>query len=535
MSSRLGDAFRSRILLTPPVETDPRLLSNRQKTLIATIVSVSASSTGIANTIYFPGIPILTVDLQTTSLLITLTAAAFSLLSGISPVFWAAASDYFEIRRFLILLSTVIFGLSSIGAAVINTIVGLVVLRCVQAIGTSCLMSVGAGVIADLYPIEERGAAFSKYYFVVFIGPLLGPILGGFLTLSGLAWRSTFWFCAAFAATTFVVAFIFLDETYRPLRFDDPQPTASTTTTASEEISSQEIVEKRESDAKKIPIVTEKEIDMGEQQAKAPATVPTAAPPAPVAATTSATSMSPLQKKSINPFRPLFLLKYLHVILVAFSTAVFFGSMLVLEIILPEQFEKAYGFNSWKIGLSFIGSGLGNVVGSRISAFLSDRLLLRARTKRAGICRIEDRLTPNIWPCGFILLPLGTLLFGWGIQMHYSYWVPIVAFAIQTSGLVQVNTTLSAYIVDSLPGMGAGASAVLNFSRMVFACVLMLVTNPMVETLGAGYTCTLLAGLSIFSMCLIVIVKIYGLNMRRAAGLEQENEKAKRADADTLA
>ena len=37
---------------------------------------------------------------------------------------------------------------------------------------------VGSGVIADCYPVERRGAAFGKYFFGVFIGPLTGPILG---------------------------------------------------------------------------------------------------------------------------------------------------------------------------------------------------------------------------------------------------------------------------------------------------------------------------------------------------------------------
>lgn len=55
-----------------------------------------------------------------------------------------------------------------------------------QVIGCSCCVGsqliyhviVGSGVISDLYPVERRGAAFGKYFFGVFIGPLTGPILG---------------------------------------------------------------------------------------------------------------------------------------------------------------------------------------------------------------------------------------------------------------------------------------------------------------------------------------------------------------------
>lgn len=64
---------------------------------------------------------------------------------GISPVFWASLSDYYQVRRVLFLFSMIIFAAASIGCAFINNIWGLVVLRCVQSLGASCGQSVGAG------------------------------------------------------------------------------------------------------------------------------------------------------------------------------------------------------------------------------------------------------------------------------------------------------------------------------------------------------------------------------------------------------
>ena len=60
-----------------------------------------------------------------------------------------------------------------------NQVILVCVLECVRS---KLLMIddliVGSGVIADCYPVERRGAAFGKYFFGVFIGPLTGPILG---------------------------------------------------------------------------------------------------------------------------------------------------------------------------------------------------------------------------------------------------------------------------------------------------------------------------------------------------------------------
>lgn len=67
---------------------------------------------------------------------------------GIAPVFWASFSDNFHVRRIVLFASMIIFAVASLGSAFINNIWGLVVLRCVQAIGSSCGQSVGAGVIA---------------------------------------------------------------------------------------------------------------------------------------------------------------------------------------------------------------------------------------------------------------------------------------------------------------------------------------------------------------------------------------------------
>lgn len=49
------------------------------------------------------------------------------------------------------------------------------------------------------------------------------------------------------------------------------------------------------------------------------------------------------------------------------------------------------------IGLSFVGAGLGNVLGSIVSGRLSDYLLIRSSEKRGGISKAEDRLTLNAW------------------------------------------------------------------------------------------------------------------------------------------
>lgn len=94
------------------------------------------------------GIPTITEDLHATPIATTLTAALFVLFLGIAPVFWASLSDYYRVRRFPTVLSMLIFSGASLGSAFVNNIWALVVLRCVQSVGSSCGQAVGAGAIA---------------------------------------------------------------------------------------------------------------------------------------------------------------------------------------------------------------------------------------------------------------------------------------------------------------------------------------------------------------------------------------------------
>lgn len=47
--------LKSRLLIQPPVDSDPRLLSRGSKALILVIIALAATTAGFSSTIYFPG------------------------------------------------------------------------------------------------------------------------------------------------------------------------------------------------------------------------------------------------------------------------------------------------------------------------------------------------------------------------------------------------------------------------------------------------------------------------------------------------
>ncbi|KAI9316276.1 major facilitator superfamily domain-containing protein [Dichotomocladium elegans] len=510
-TSPLRRAIQSRLQIRPLVERDPRLLPSHTKAFILLILSLCGGCAGFSSTIYFPGIPNITADLHAPSIATTLTAALFILMMGIAPVFLGAVSDYYEIRRSLFLVTMLVFAISSLGNAFINNIWGMVVLRCVQAVGASCGQSIGAGVIADCYPIEKRGSAFGKYFLGMFLGPLLGPIIGGFLIMSPLSWRATYWFCFAYGVFVALLLFVFYPETYRGTHFDRQLPTIT--------------VDEKPAAAEHTSPDDPAGADRSRCASSEASTVSISMDPAPTNKNDNQLVESTV-KKTLNPILPFLLLRHPHILLAAVVSGVAFGAMFAVETIIPNLYESHYGFNSWKTGLSFLGAGVGNFLGAVTNSYLSDRLLLRAREKRGGRHKAEDRLTVNVWPSGLIFIPFGVLLFGWGTESDMTVWTGIVGFGIMNFGMNQVMTATSTYIIDATtPGISATATGVANFVRMLFACVLSLCANPMVDAIGAGYTAVFLAALAVLSMGLLLILKLYGQTMRRKSGFEQAGER----------
>lgn len=173
------------------------------------------------------------------------------------------------------------------------------------------------------------------------------------------------------------------------------------------------------------------------------------------------------------------------------------------------------------IGLTFIGAGVGNGLGTLVNSVASDRLFLRSAKKRDNGRSIpEDRLTANMWPCGLFFIPFGLLLFGWSIQRGISVWAPIVGFSVQCFGMYQLSTIPSAYVVDAVPDRGASAAAAVTFCRCTTAAILTVVANPLCDAIDPGWTCTVLVALTVLSMLAALELVLFGDRLRKWSGYE---------------
>jgi MFS family permease len=84
-----------------------------------------------------------------------------------------------------------IFTLVSFASGLVPNIELLILMRILQGIGGSMMMTTGMALLTSVFPPQERGKALGFNVSAVYIGLSLGPFLGGILTQS-FGWRSIF-------------------------------------------------------------------------------------------------------------------------------------------------------------------------------------------------------------------------------------------------------------------------------------------------------------------------------------------------------
>src|SRR5271154_3929066 len=92
----------------------------------------------------------------------------------------------------LFLVSVAGFTAASMLCGVAQSLVEIVLFRILQGMFGAALVPLSQTVLMNIYPKERQGSAMSLWSMAVTIGPVLGPVLGGWLT-SSYSWRYVFY------------------------------------------------------------------------------------------------------------------------------------------------------------------------------------------------------------------------------------------------------------------------------------------------------------------------------------------------------
>lgn len=86
------------------------------------------------------------------------------------------------------------------------------------------------------------------------------------------------------------------------------------------------------------------------------------------------------------------------------------------------------------MGLSFLGIGIGSVLGLAILAFAMDRILKVLAAKHGGEMKPEYRLP--VMFLGGVSVPIGLFWYGWSAEANLHYMMPIVGTLFVGIGMI---------------------------------------------------------------------------------------------------
>ncbi|MBP9757605.1 MAG: MFS transporter [Candidatus Pacebacteria bacterium] len=116
---------------------------------------------------------------------------AYMLASAITVPIYGKLSDIFG-RRGLYLIGIIIFLVGSVLSGLSQSMLQLILFRGVQGIGAGAIMVNSFAVIADVFPVRERGKWQGLLGAMFGVASVAGPLLGGFIT-DNFSWRWIFY------------------------------------------------------------------------------------------------------------------------------------------------------------------------------------------------------------------------------------------------------------------------------------------------------------------------------------------------------
>jgi len=115
-------------------------------------------------------------------------------------------------RTRVFVVSIVGFTVASVLCGTAQSLGQIVIFRILQGFFGAALVPLSQAVMYDIYPVEQRGQAMAMWGMGVQVGPVIGPIVGGWLT-SNYNWRWVFYINVPFGILAAVGLLLFLKET----------------------------------------------------------------------------------------------------------------------------------------------------------------------------------------------------------------------------------------------------------------------------------------------------------------------------------
>lgn len=178
------------------------------RTIVAYAVSLLALAEIVDLTIVAVAIPHIMGSLSANLSEVSLTMTSYIVAAAVCLPLTGMITKKYGIKTVL-LISTVIFGVSSVLCGMSTALTEMVIFRLLQGVGGAFLPSIAQTYISQNFTAQEQPKIMTFYSLCIVLGPIIGPIFGGTLT-ENLNWRWCFYVNVPICITGFILIWLFM-------------------------------------------------------------------------------------------------------------------------------------------------------------------------------------------------------------------------------------------------------------------------------------------------------------------------------------
>ncbi|KAL2022166.1 hypothetical protein VTK56DRAFT_5995 [Thermocarpiscus australiensis] len=370
-----------------------------------------------------------------------------------------------------------------LGAALAPTFGGRIVCRFFIGLFASATLTINGSSVRDQFRPVKRAFVFPVIAWANVVAPVLAPVAGGWIVENHrLGWRWTEWISLIISTAAFVIALLFLPETYLPILLDWKAASLRRATGDQRYVS---------------------------EHAE------------------SATFLARLKKGILMPPR-FFLTEPVITVL---------GTYLVLLYVLLFTFLSGFDYifkETYGLSTGETGSCFGAIaVGATTFTLLAPGMYSWARHKTEHVRGASVSPEFRLWPAIVAgpLLPIALFWLGWGDYRNISIWCGLGACFVFGAVLIAIYVSSYEYIIDSYGDHSAMALSSITMLRYMIAGGMVMATRQIYEGIGVHWTMTLLGCIAVVLAPAPLIFWRIGPKLRRKSPYALcQDQKARQQD-----
>ncbi|EPT03185.1 hypothetical protein FOMPIDRAFT_152176 [Fomitopsis schrenkii] len=425
-------------------EDDPKNISTGRKWLITLAICNAALCATFASSVASFTETGLQRDLHTIREVTVLSISLYVQGLALGPLLFAPLSELYG-RNNIYRISYFLFWVFTWPVAFPPDIETFLVFRFLTGFSSSAFLSVAGGSVSDLFDNKKVATPMGVYTLSPFFGPVLGPLISGFIC-QNTDWHWAYRVCLIYEFATLVSLLLFVPETYVPV-----------------------LLKGKAARLRK---------ETGNDKFWAPLD------------RREGSILHAIMFSISTPFK-LMLFDRMALSLNLWA-ALTLGILYLTFEAFPVIFGDVHGFTFQETGLAFLGMGVG-MIAALCTQGLWNRFHHNVAARHGGKLPPETRLIMGM--VGAVLAPIGLFWMAFTTYREVPWILPIIASSLFGAAVYYIFTAVFTYLVTAYRPIAASAMASNTALRCCFAAAFPLFAVQMYDRLTTVGATALLAGL----------------------------------------